>query len=102
MKKINLAIKNNNENIVINDVFVADTFFEKLKGLMFVKKEKSFNLLLNNCNSIHTCFMKFNLDVVCLDKNFNVIKFYRNVKPFRFVFPVKNCKHILETAFLKV
>lgn len=93
MKKITLTINN---NTIINDVFVAETFFERLKGLMFIKKEKSFNLLLKDCNSVHTCFMKFNLDIFCLDKNFNVIKTYKNIKPFRIIPPISNCKHILE------
>lgn len=93
MKKITLTINN---NTIINDVYVAETFFDRLKGLMFVKKEKSFNLLLKNCNSVHTCFMKFNLDIFCLDKNFNVIKTYRNVKPFKFIPPHFKYCHILE------
>lgn len=96
MNKINLTIKQNNENIVIKDVFVAETFFERLKGLMFIKKEKAFNLLFKKCNSVHTCFMKFNLDIYCLDEDFNIVKIYNNIKPFRFIPPIRNCKHILE------
>ena len=98
MEKINLTINYNNKNFTIYDIYVAEKFFEKLKGLMFVSKEKSFNLLLKNCNSVHTCFMKFNLDIFCLDKNFNVIKTYRDIKPFSFILPVKNGKHILELS----
>lgn len=93
MKKINLII----DNKEFKDIYIAETFFEKFKGLMFVSKEKSFNLLIKDCNSIHTCFMKYNIDVFCLDKNFKLIKQYNNVKPFRFILPVKKCCHILET-----
>lgn len=92
MKKINLLI-NNKE---YKDVYVAESFFERFKGLMLLPKEKSFNLLIKNCNSIHTCFMKFNIDVFCLDKEFKLIKVHKNVKPFRFILPVKNCCHIFE------
>lgn len=92
MKKINLVI----DNIEYKDVYVAETFWERLKGLMFVPKQKSFNLLIKKCNSIHTCFMKFNIDVYCLDKDFKVVKKYTNVKPFRFVFPTKGTCQILE------
>ena len=93
MRRIDLIINDK----TYKDVYVAKSFFERFKGLMFVPKEKSFNLLIKNCNSIHTCFMKFNIDVFCLDKNFKVIKVYKNVKPFRFIFSIKNTYHILET-----
>ncbi|MBR3628149.1 MAG: DUF192 domain-containing protein [Elusimicrobia bacterium] len=92
MKKIDLLI----DNKEYKDVCVAESFFDRFKGLMFVPKEKAFDLLIKNCNSIHTCFMKFNIDVFCLDKEFKVVKIYKNLKPFRFVLPVKNCCHILE------
>ena len=92
MKKINLII----DNKEFKDIYVAESFFERFKGLMFMPKEKSCNLLIKSCNSIHTCFMRLNIDVFCLDKNFKVVKTYKNVKPFRFVLPVKNTYNILE------
>ena len=92
MKKIDLLI----DNKEYKDVCVAESFFERFKGLMFTPEEKSFNLLIKNCNSVHTCFMKFNIDVFCLDKNFKVVKEYKNMKPFRFLLPVNNTCHILE------
>ena len=92
MKKIDLIINDK----TYKDVYVAESFLERFKGLMFVPKEKSFNLLIKKCNSIHTCFMKFNIDIFCLDKDFKVIKVYKGLKPFRFVLPVKNTYNILE------
>lgn len=92
MKKIDLII----DSKKYKDVYIAETFFERLKGLMFVSKEKSFNLLIKNCNSIHTCFMKFNIDVYCLDKNYKIIKFYKELNPFRFIITSNKVKYILE------
>lgn len=92
MKKIDLVI----DSKTFKDVYIADSFFERFKGLMFLPKEKSINLLIKKCNSIHTCFMKFNIDVYCLDKDFKVVKKYTNVKPFRFILPTKNVCQILE------
>ena len=92
MKKTDLVI----DNKTFKDVYIADSFWERFKGLMFLPKEKSVNLLIKKCNSIHTCFMKFNIDVYCLDKDFKVVKKYTNVKPFRFILPVKNSCQILE------
>lgn len=92
MKKTDLIIN----NTTYKNVYIADSFFERFKGLMFISKEKSFNILIKNCNSIHTCFMKFNLDIYCLDKDYNILKIHKNIKPFKFILPLKNVKHILE------
>lgn|GEM_PF-1759275 len=92
MKKINLVINNKK----YNNICKAETFFERLKGLMFIAEKDSFILFLTNCNSIHTCFMKFSLKLVCLNENMEVIKIIKEVKPFRFVLPLKKVKHIIE------
>ena len=92
MNKINLLI----DNREYKDVYIAESFIERFKGLMFVSKEKKFKLIIKNCNSVHTCFMNFNLDIYCLDQNYKIIKFYKNIKPFRLILPVKKTKHILE------
>jgi len=48
-------------------IIEAKNFYQKLKGLMFIKK---FNYILKiKCNGIHTFFMKTNIDVVLTDKN---------------------------------
>ncbi len=98
MKKIDLTV----DNRIIKDVYVAKTFYERFKGLMFVSKQNSFNLLIENCNSVHTCFMKFDIDVYCLDKDYGIIKIYNNVKPFRFILPAKKVCNILEIPTVNI
>ena len=92
LKKTDLII----DTKEFKNIYIAESFFERLKGLMFISKEKSFSLLIKNCNSVHTCFMKFNIDIYCLDKNYKTIKIYKNTKPFKFILPIKQVKHILE------
>jgi uncharacterized membrane protein (UPF0127 family) len=77
------------------EIKVAETFFSKFLGFMF-KKNANHALLFKSCRSIHTFFMRFNLDIVFLDKENKVIKVVRNVKPFRVVLPIKNSFSILE------
>lgn len=81
----------NNINIV-----EANTFKQKLLGLMFKKEKINYGLLLKNTNGIHTFFMFQNIDVVLLDKDFKVISKIKNVKPWRVILPKKNVKHTLE------
>jgi uncharacterized membrane protein (UPF0127 family) len=77
------------------EIKVAETFFSKFLGFM-LKKNANYALLFENCRSIHTFFMRFNLDILFLDKENKVIKVVRNVKPFRVVLPIKNSFSILE------
>ena len=74
----------------------ANTFFKRLKGLMGKKSLEDGNgLLLKNCKSVHTYFMRFTIDVVYLDKNFIVLE-KQNLQPWKCGKFVKNTKHILE------
>lgn len=94
MEKKYTALINN--SIVCDNIYPAETFYEKFKGLMFSSSNSKKILLIKNCNSVHTCFMNYNLNVVCLDKNFIINKIFYDVKPFRFILPKKNVSHILE------
>lgn len=89
-------------------VNIADTFKERFFGLMG-KKEGIYGLLLLKCNSIHTCFMRYNLDAIFLDENDKIVAIKRSIKPFSFILPIRNTVKVLEfpsslhaTAFLNV
>ena len=77
------------------NIKIATSFKDKLLGLMF-KRNFNYSLLLKNTNGIHTFFMKENIDVVLLDKDYNIIKIYENISPFKIILPKKNVKHTLE------
>jgi len=83
MKNYKIIIQKNGIELA-SKVVEAKTFLERLKGLMFDKEMAEFDgLLIKACNSIHTCFMNFNLDVIFLDKDFRVVKIIKNLKPWR-------------------
>ncbi len=69
-----LIVNNKEFNLVI-----AKSFFKKLSGLMF-KKEISENLIFIHCSSIHTFFMKKNIDVIFFDKDKNFLELHKDVK----------------------
>lgn len=65
------------------EVMLADSFFARLAGLMFRRRlPPATGLLLVPCNSVHMCFMRFAIDVVYIDKDYNIIKVVRNLKPW--------------------
>ncbi|MDR1952627.1 MAG: DUF192 domain-containing protein [Elusimicrobiota bacterium] len=73
----------------------ANSFFDKFFGFMF-KKNADYAILFINCFSVHTFFMRFDIDVIFLDKKGNIVYIKKNVRPWRIVPPVRNAAHILE------
>ena len=69
-----LIVNNQEFNLVI-----AKSFFKKLMGLMF-KKEINEYLVFFHCSSIHTFFMKKNIDVIFFDKNKKLLEVHKNIK----------------------
>ena len=67
--------------IIVNDKEInlidANTFFKRLKGLMF-KKNINYAIRIKT-NSIHTFFMKENIDIVITDKDNNVLYIINNL-----------------------
>jgi len=89
-------------NLTTNETLVerlhqANQFWKRLTGLMTFKTMKSSEgMLLTPCSDIHTCFMKFPIDVICLDNNLTILEVHCNIKPWRFIMGCKNTVSILE------
>ena len=79
---------------------VAKTFLQRLKGLMGRKRLPSGEgMLILKCNAIHTCFMRFPIDATFLDRDDNVVKVVRNIRPWRLcVWGGRRAVKVLETA----
>ncbi len=71
-------------------------FFSRFKGMMFLKQKSNIGYLFNKCNSIHTFFCFQKLDIYMLDKDFNILYVYKNIKPFRVILPKRNVYYTLE------
>jgi uncharacterized protein len=66
------------------EVVHLNTFWGRLIGLMGRADLPSHQaVLIAPCSSVHTCFMRFALDVYFLDKHNAVIKRYLGLKPWR-------------------
>lgn len=64
----------------------CNSFQSRLMGLMFVK-DFDYCMRFKNCSSIHTFFMKTNIDVVMTDKDNNVLFVFKNLKPWKVILP---------------
>lgn len=95
-----VALKNPaKEKILLQDLQVADRFFARLKGLLG-RSELSQDqaLWIHSCNSIHTFFMKFPIDVIFLDRKMQVVRIRKNISPGKIILPVWGASSVIETA----
>ncbi len=83
--------------IVIGNITKADKFFSRFKGLMFKKTmDRDCGLLIFPCNQVHTFNMKFDIDVVFLSKNFEVLYVRPSMKHGKISKIVSNAYYVLE------
>ncbi len=73
-----------NGTVLAERVESARSFFTRLKGLMFrPSMPPGSALLLAPCLQIHTCFMRFSIDVLFLAEDGTVLYVQENMKPWR-------------------
>ncbi len=93
-----MTVMNHTKNAVLADqAEIASTWFGRLRGLMFRAGLPDRNcLVIIPCNAIHTCFMKFNIDVLFADETGTVVYLLENMPPFRFSPIVRGAKYVVE------
>ncbi len=76
---------------------VARDFWSRFMGIMLKKdlgREEA--LVFPKCNSIHTCFMRFPIDIIFVDEKGTIREIIDSLKPWRLLFPRRNVKHTIE------
>ncbi|MDZ4660086.1 MAG: DUF192 domain-containing protein [Pseudomonadota bacterium] len=77
-------IKKETNTIIAEKVIVAESFWQRLCGLLGRTTLRSNETMwIQRCDSIHTFFMKFPIDVVFVDKKLKVCSVKTNIKPWR-------------------
>ena len=87
-------------NLVYNrkkiKIIDCKSFFSRLRGFMF-KNKIDYALLFDRCNSIHTFFMKENIDVIMCDKDNYILYFYSDLPKNKIILPKKGVRKVYET-----
>jgi len=92
-----VLLHNEKKTVVGENIFLANSFITRFMGLMFKKEIRNYTgYLISPCNSIHTFFMKFNIDVLFITKDKKIIKIIRNLKPWRLTFIYFKSYEVLE------
>lgn len=74
---------------------MCDNFFNRLIGLMF-RKNINYGLCFKRCNSIHTFFMRENIDIIMADKNNKILFIYNNFKRNKIILPKRHVYYTYE------
>lgn len=83
MRRVYIPLKDSTADNQL-EIFVADTFFTRLKGLLGTKSlPESQGLLLRGCNSVHMLGMRYALDIVYLDRGGIIVKLVENLRPWQ-------------------
>lgn len=92
-----MLVNLNNQAELAREVEIADSFWQRLCGLMGRSGlEQGKALILKPCSSVHTCFMRFNIDVIFLNANLQVLHLEQNMAPFHFSRIVKGAEIVVE------
>ena len=89
---------------IVSDVRLAVSFGERTIGLMGKKTMNPNSTLWIQgsrfipCNSIHTCFMRFAIDVVFVDRNLKVRAVFKDLSPWRMTRVVVGAQSVFEFA----
>jgi len=83
--------------VIIPIVEPALSFRRRLLGLLGRKAlGPAHALYLKPCRAVHTCFMRFRLDLVFLDRDGKIIRIARSVPPWRLVNGGREARSVLE------
>ena len=85
------------KTIVASHVEQATNLLDRIKGLIGRSHlDPHHTLWISNCNSIHTFFMQFSIDVVFVNKHLIVKSIYSNIPPRRVILPVWGASSVFE------
>jgi uncharacterized membrane protein (UPF0127 family) len=86
-------------DVILRNVRMADSFFNRLKGLMLKKGLDGIGgLYLTPCNQIHTFMMRFCIDAIFLSRDNEVLFIANNTKPCRITPFIRSAAGVIETA----
>lgn len=92
------AILINGEKVFDNLIWVKSPIGRILGLIPYKTIPSDTAMVLKGANSIHTCFMKFSIDVLYVDKNNVVLAAFNDVKPYGFLPWIFKSAYVIECA----
>ncbi len=83
--------------VVLARAELADGVFRRMLGLLGRDRlTDGDGLILEPCSSIHTCFMRFAIDVLFVDRCGRVLRVVERLRPFRFAWGGAGARRTIE------
>jgi uncharacterized membrane protein (UPF0127 family) len=83
-KKIWVEENTGETKLLVASLRMADSFWPRLKGLLGTTAlAEGEGLLLCPCNCVHTCGMRYAIDVLFLDSGGRILKLAQELAPWR-------------------
>lgn len=84
-------------SVVVESLEIADGYWSRFRGLQFRRELPcGSGLLLVPSASVHTCFMRFAIDIIALDRVACVVGVRHHVSPWRIAWMPRETHAILE------
>ena len=84
MASVRILARGPRERVLCERCEVADTPLRRLRGLLGRDRlERGEGILLTPAPSIHTCFMRFPIDAVFVDRELEVVAVSERIRPWR-------------------
>ncbi|HEY3369007.1 MAG TPA: DUF192 domain-containing protein [Symbiobacteriaceae bacterium] len=95
-----MIVRNASRDLILGTcVANAGTFSQRLRGLMFRKElAPGEGLVIRPCNSVHSHFMRFPIDVLFLDRGGRVVHVMPAMRPWKQSPFVRGAVAVLELA----
>jgi uncharacterized membrane protein (UPF0127 family) len=91
------AVNITRNKTLASTLLVADTFCRSLLGLMGRRRlPLGEGLWISPCQSVHSMWMRFPIDVVFLSSHRSIIHLVENMKPFRITKYVSAAESVIE------
>ncbi|MDA8213037.1 MAG: DUF192 domain-containing protein [Clostridia bacterium] len=92
-----MLVNLSNQAVLAADLEIADSFWRRFCGLMGRRGlGPGKGLVLKPCNSVHTWFMRFSIDVLFLDRNLQAVHIEKSLLPFRFSKIIRGAVMVVE------
>jgi uncharacterized membrane protein (UPF0127 family) len=93
------AYNQTRQTSIVGNVEKAASTLRRMKGLLGKKSmPENYGLWITPCQSIHTFFMRFPIDVIFLSPDLHVVKIFPSIEPFRLSSWVHSAQSALELA----
>lgn len=97
MKKIEIINQTTGKKI-FNNAVLTENFLERFLGLMFKKPPLEFDaIVIDRCDAVHSFFMRFDIDLIFLNRDKVVLKVEKRLTPFKVSSFVTGAYYVIET-----